>query len=498
MRLQRLVRRVAERRRRHRPVSLPDLLPEQRNYFDCAARWKALFTPRRCGKSYTLGSEFVIDAHRFPGRRQLYFGLNLAHAWGVIYTETLEPMLEQRGIRHGHNAATGLVTFPNGSSIQIAGLDASPRQLDNVLGGKPHRAVVDEMQSQTQDMRHFVRDKIWPALQDYARSGGGWLELAGTPGDYMGDHYWYAITRTEEDGSPSADRDPEWRVFSWPMTANPFMREQFEAEAERRRVAAAGRYDWARAPDWRRQWLGHWVHESSAKVYRCFGDKPIGVGGNLLDDAGIAASLLRPDPEWTFLVGADLGWKDATAIVLGAYRAADPRFYVVSSFARSGMTYSSLGRELEQLAKKYNPPRIVVDVSNGPARQLAESLRSDFGLPVVAAEKAEKASAIGRMNGDFAEGRIVCLPDNRELFKEWLELVLDPKAPAWAEHEKFANHLADAALYAWRDSLHRFQRPPEPKAAPTVQERVKAHRALERARQLPAADVGAWSTGDWG
>jgi hypothetical protein len=273
------------------------------------------------------------------------------------------------------------------------------------------------------------------------------------------------------------------------MSANPYMAAQFAAEAKRREESAAGKYDWTRAPDWRREWLGQWVLDASARVYR-FDDRV-----NVLADSTIAASLLRGDPEWTYLLGVDLGWKDATAIVLGAYRAADPRYYVVRSFARPEMTYGALGRELKEIAGQYRVARVLVDVSSGPAKQLAESLRVDHALPVTAAEKTEKASYVGRMNSDFVEGRIQCIAENRELFKEWHELVLDSKKSDWAEAKRFANHLADAALYAWRDSLHRFQSAPVAPVAPSMTQTVLARKRLEMRESVGPRPS---RIGDWG
>jgi hypothetical protein len=463
---------AVERRRRRTPVELPDLFEQQFAYIQCPDRWKAIFTARRCGKSYTFGTELWVDALRYPGRQQLYVGLTQAHAERVIYREVLLPAFKAREIKVGRdysfNRAEGLIEFTNGSSIQLMGGDASPKQLELVLGGRPHRVIADEAQSWTQDLRTFLTSKSWPALADYADDGGGWLEMGGTPGITMGDHFWFQVTKTDPYGNVDPDRLPGWNVFSWPMTANPRTGARFHAEAERRRKAAEGRVDgngrpidWQEDPEWRRDWLGQWVLDAGSRVYR-FVDRTAQAGGNVLGDATIEQSLLRGDPQWTYAIGLDLGWVDATAWVLVAWRAADPKLYIVRSYKRSKWPYHEIAAALRELMTKFRVLKIMADVSDDSAKQLAASLKSEHQLPIEDAEKRGKATDVGRMNSEFAEGKILVVADqNRELMKEWNELALDPRSPKWAEHEKFDNHLADAALYVWRASLHRFA-----KAAP--------------------------------
>src|SRR6185436_2268748 len=111
------------------------------------------------------------------------------------------------------------------------------------------------------------------------------------------------------------------------------MRNRFEAEKQRRAAAWEKKRGspgwepdgWQRDPAWRSQWLGQWVHEASARVY-AFDERNIVDGGNVLADPAIVASLLSGrDPQWTYVCGVDLGWKDPTAWALAAWRAADPR-----------------------------------------------------------------------------------------------------------------------------------------------------------------------------
>jgi hypothetical protein len=260
------------------------------------------------------------------------------------------------------------------------------------------------------------------------------------------------------------------------MNKNPRMRAQFDDEAKRRELEAAGRYEWSMAPDWRREWLGQWVLDANARAYR-FDDRPIEHGGNVLTDRDLEASLLSGrDPQWTYIVGVDLGWKpDPTAWVLAAWRPADRRLYFVRSFHRTEWTYGDVGRALQRLHHAHRGPdgtpliqQFTVDCANGKATQMIESFGQDFGLPVTRSDmsaKLEKANHVERMNSDFLEGKIaVVVADgvegNRELCKNWLEHTLDLSKGKWMEQARSPNHLPDAALYAHHAAQHRLAKPP--------------------------------------
>lgn len=498
------VRRAVEYRRRRQPVEVPHLFPEQRAAWECQERWQAVFTPRRSGKSFLFGTQLWVDALRYPGRQQIYVGLTQAHAERVIYREILARELPRRRIEHEYHKQDCLVTFANGSTIQLLGGDSSPKSLEQVLGGRPHRVIVDEAQAWTQDLEAFCTSKIWPALQDYLPHGGGWLELGGTPGLQLGDHYWFRVTKTDAYGAKDPSRLAGWVVHSWPMSANPHMRAQFEAESARREKEAAGRYDWTQQPDWRREWLGQWVLDAASLVYQ-FVDRPCSAGGNVLDDPELCESLLgTASAGWTYVIGIDLGFRDPTGIVLGAWRPADPRFYIVRSYKRTEMAYSEVGAMARAFADQHNVACVAVDVSSGAAKQMCESLRLDYGLPSVDADKRGKPSHVSRMNADFLAGKIAIIPEgdgNRELMREWQSHVLDAKATTWAEPKKHDNHLADAALYAWHASLHRFQQPAAPPPLPPTPKQTLLERKLREAAASgfgAPTGPGASRLGDWG
>jgi hypothetical protein len=411
-----------ERRSKHNELAESICFPKQLEFIRNPARRKALFGARRFGKSYTLGAYLLQEALSYPRRSSIYVGLSSDAAYGIIFRDIIEEQCRKRNIRLKYNATTHVITFSNGHTIKLAGMESSPRDMEKLLGRKYHLAVIDECQSFTQDLRMLVTKKLWPAMQDYVIHGGGTVVLAGTPGDLRGRHYWYSITKQLTTGLPDPDREKGWHVTTWPVSDNPYMSEQFKLVQQDYLQTYGPSY--VDLPAYRSEWLGQWIMDPGANVFKW--DPKI----NTVTDPELAASLLRGDRKWTYIVSTDLGWEDATAIVLSAYAKDDPNWYVVKSEKFKHMFSSQLGAALSTYKKVFGVQRMVVDTGGGASKQLAMSLQSEFELPIFAADKAEKENAIARMNSDFLAGRIKVVTlggVNEELVKEWERLTWNKK-----------------------------------------------------------------------
>jgi hypothetical protein len=449
---------------------------EQITYVRSPAKRKAAFTPRRSGKSNSFALELLEDAFVFPRRKQLYIGLSKDSAENAIWRDCLESILMQvlKPEQYHYGTVKRRLELWNGSVIQLAGMDSSPQDMKRILGGKYHRAIVDECQDYTQDLESLVEGCLWPAVKDWSNKGGGFLELGGVPGTQMGEHYWYRVTKQKSDGSPAADRMPGWDVHSWTMADNPYMRLEFQQELERRSRERGPAH--AQDPIFRREWLGQWVLDETDVVYK------FSANANTIGASSQTALSLLSGRGWTYIMGLDLGWEDATAFVVCAYRRDDPHFYVVESKKVSHTTISLIGAEIVGYRSRYPIETIFVDSGSGTGKLVAKTLAGEFTLPVQPAEKREKETAIARMNSDFLAGKVLAIDSlNRELAAEWSALVVDRRARSkgiFLESERHQNHLADAALYAHRHSVHQFQREKPP--APPQDFREQYETALRR------------------
>lgn len=457
---------LKESERRRRQVSFVEdvCFDKQIAFIRDPARRKFLFTPRRSGKSTALGILLLQEAMQHPGRNFLYIGLTGASAQNTIYKDIVKRELDARRVKYRYNNASRIIALGNGSEIKLTGMDSSPKEMDKFLGGKYHLVVVDECQSFSQDLEQIITEKLSPAVTDYATSdatsgggsGGGSICLGGTPGNNMGRHFWYRLTCTT-----AADPVDGWSGHSWSVMDNPHMSLQIANEWSR---LAERNPNYQDDPVFRSQWLGEWVTDAGTRVYKFEARR-----NTISETSPIGASLLRAAREWEFVIGCDLGWEDATAFVVAAYSKTDNHFYVVESFKQVKATFDQVGAILTVLNKRYHPRQIVCDMVGG-GKQLSESLRIKFQLPLVMAEKSEKQHHIGEMNSDFLGGKILLIAEkNRELAKELEELQVDRKAldkGDWKEAAKFDNHLADSQLYAWRFSQHFFATVPDNKPPP--------------------------------
>lgn len=125
-------------------------------------------------------------------------------------------------------------------------------------------------------------------------------------------------------------------------------------------------------------------------------------------------------------------------------------------------------------------------VIDGANRQAVEEMRRRHGLPLLSADKTGKSDFIELMNAEFILGRLKLITadcsqglqnsgrkaqeqESLALHDEYQGLVWDERALARGKREEHLgcpNHLADAALYAWRHCYQYLsrapERPPEP------------------------------------
>lgn len=471
-----------ERRFKMRSQLEQELFPLQLNFLNDPAKHKAIFCPRRSGKSTAIGIYLIQQALLYPDRKMIYLSLNQSSAENIIWQHIIQATLDKYKIPYHYNLSRKTVTFQNKSSIKLGGIEASPSEMKKVLGGKYHLVVIDECQDITQDLKMIVEDCVAPAVADYVKKDGGIIVLAGTPGSHMGEHYWFQVTKTDANGMPSPDRMKGWSVHEWQVVDNPHMVDEFGQVCEELMKVRGPAFQ--EDPSFRTQWLGQWVIEQSKLVYKydyqrnALFDPP-----NSFTISELIKKLQARHHDFTYVMGVDLGWEDATAIVIGAYSKNDPKFYIVESQKFNHTNFGAVASTLLGYQKKYNIQRIVVDTGGG-GKFTAESFKEVYGLPIYPAEKGSaKEVAVARMNSDFICSLIKVIADsNKELIKEWQELLIDAKKLAegvWKEAEKYHNHLADAALYAFNDAKHFWGKEPGP-----PRPRDFADELLARRRQL--------------
>lgn len=412
-----------------------------------------------------------------------------------------------------------VVSFPNGSKIHFFGADKLD-EIEKLRGSRFHGAIVDECKSYPQTtLKLLIEDILGACLKGQA----GQLYLIGTPGDVLAGEFFLATTdepvaydkRKRWSNLPAGEETrlgpngEPWRgvwsfhlwgpqtndvVFSNERTGETFtMWEAFLKEKELR--------GWADDhPTWRREYLGQWVPGDGRLVYR--------YRSHLHDydpEPGKRWGLPIAEDGWRTVVGLDFGTKDGTAMVVWAWHPHVADLYELYSEKRRPedwgiadlrMSVKLIAQWYKALEEEFGPFDASVGDPAGLATMVIDTLASEHGVYIEAAEKKEKLDHIELLNNDLDANRIH-LRRGGELAEEmlgnkWLEKTLgterrkeDPATP---------NDLCDAALYGFRWCLHRQNRP-KATPAPTLmtpewfrqlaaREREETVARLSRAREV--------------
>lgn len=429
--------------------------PQQRDFIMDPSRRKAAFVARRSGKSFMIGIYLIFIALSKERVKCLYFGKTQEAAKNVMWLHIVFNLLERFGLQQGKdkdytfNKNMQEVHFANGSMIKFTGADANDSQIERALGGKYALVIFDECQVIKHDLERWIKDRLGPAMVDEQ----GTICMTGTAGDYMGKHFWYKVTTT--DTVP----EPGWSVYKWKWSDNIHMKDLIEKEINELKSLNP---DIELTPGFRQEWLCEWVVETSGRIYKFDPVK------NVLDDQAKLKSILSFEKEWRFIIGMDFGFEDDTALVVGAFSKFDPNCYIVDSFKKPKMLTQEVAETIIQWRNKYNPIFIVGDAQN---KTLVETLKVQYRIPIVPAEKRGKEAHIAAMNSDFIMSKIkVLAANNGALIQEWNELVWSESKRIlgiYVENPTKDNHLADAALYLHHFSKH-YRHMPRPVEDPTI------------------------------
>lgn len=439
---------VLVQRARRAAAMLGGLLAQQRAAIVDSARLKALFCPRRSGKSWCIGVYLFLVALAFPGCSCLYLGLTKATATGIMNKDIFRVVNDRYAIGAKWKESHSRWELPNGSYIYLRGADANAYEISKVVGQKYRLAILDEASKYRYELRGMVYGALLPAMGDDL----GTIVLSGTPSNITTGLFYDATTGAEEG----------WSVHRWTWKDNVYRAANVQRTLD---DLVAKNPAFLGTPLHRQEWLGEWVVDTSALVYK------------FREDLNTAAALPKPANQYTYLLGADLGFTDPSAVMVGAYHENDPTLYLAFGRKEKGLDITALAEIIRGLWYQPSmgcrgPYPFAAMVADASALQAVEEMRNRHGLPLESAEKPGKRGVIEVFNSDLATGRIKVLPAAMAVTEEWSQLIWDEKRlaaspPRWEEDSRFENHLADASLYMWRkarnyDALPAAPREPDP------------------------------------
>jgi len=442
---------VAEDRRRKELLSklFADSFPEQVAFVMDRSRRKAALTTRRAGKSMSNAMSFIETDTRYPGSNMLYVGVSAEVAIKIIWKDCLEVMAKKVGLKLTINRQRREITFPSGSKLYIIGIDSNEDEKKKALGVKYSLVIIDEAATYNIDMEEFVYDICEPTVSDYEE---GQIVLTGMPNNNI--YSFFCKITTTQKGN--------WTLHKWSALNNPHMRDKFRRMMDYAKKTNPGIEE---TPGYKQMYLGEWAVDEDKLVYKYKTER-----NDFIE--------LPPHSKWHHVLGIDLGWEDATAFVVNAYRDYDPVTYVVHAYKRSGMQLGEVADYIKHLRGVYKPERMIVD---NASKQAVKDIQQRIGQPLEPAEKAGKADFIGILNNDMILGNIKFQVDATK------DLIAQMQGLTWSqkhllkgkriEDQSAENDLCDAFLYTWRYCFTWVDRGTEPD--PLTQE-TELEEATER------------------
>lgn len=380
---------------------------------------KALFCTRRAAKSYTGGLYLVHEALSVASCNCLYIGLTRLSAKGIIWKDVLKDIDKKNNLGMKFNGSELTATTGNGSVIYVTGADADDDEMEKLLGKKYRLVIIDEAASFTVDLRRLIYGILKPATVDQ----GGSICLLGTSGN-LTSGLFFDITTGKESG---------WNLFEWTAHDNPHVAKQWQVELD---DIALNRPLFMETPLFKQWYLNEWVIDVDQLVYRfSYGRNEYSSPPNFRNG-------------WSYILGVDLGYDpDPSAFVVVCFHEHDPVLYVLTCFKQTEMDITDVANRIKYYQKEFDIQRIVIDGANKQAVMEIQK-RHDIGL--TAADKTGKVDFIQIMNAEMIQAKIKLSSECQELKDEYMGLIWNEKSLRKEEHSNCANHLCDAALYAWR------------------------------------------------
>jgi hypothetical protein len=460
------------------PFKLEDVLfPEQLALVRDPAKFATAVTSVRAGKTVSCAADMLDTCVRLPGTTSLYLTLTRSNAKRIVWPELLRMNREYK-LGAKVNLAELNLTFPSGSICYLGGANTEEeiekcRGLSNVA-----LAYCDESQAFRPYLKELVEDILTKRLYDT----NGRCRLIGTPGPIPSGYF--------HDASIS----PRWSHHRWTLHQNPFIQKKsgmsveqlIQQDCEMRGVSIDH-------PSIRRECFGEWVLDQSSLIL------------NYMSDVAHFDEL--PSRTWSYVLGVDVGFVDADAIVVLAYCDDESTTYLVHEEICAKQDLTSLANTIRKLQTKYSVGRSVID-EGGLGKKLAEELRNRWGIHVEPADKSRKMENLAILNDALRSGRFKAKRDSR-FASDCMHLEIDrdrSRPDKLVVSDKFHSDVVDSVLYAFKLSPAYSWEPAKP-AGPAKgskewyekQAAIDWEREREKLVQEEQGDSNGWpSDGSWG
>jgi hypothetical protein len=353
----------------------------------------------------------------------LYIALTRGHAKNII-RPIIRRLLKKYKVKTIESIADLSFTFENGSQIWLTGAGDSIGDVEKLLGIPLDLVVVDEGQSFPEHVRYLLYDVLLITMAERK----GKIRFIGTPG-LIPKGFFFDIVTGREKTIP-------WEMHTWGWQDNLHIASAIQQQVD---GMVAANPAISQTPSFRRNYQGEWIADTDDLVYK------------LQHHTVVPSEAVEQACCDTFVLGVDLGFKDAAAfVVVGWNRRVSDTAYVVHATSQSGLIPSEIAKRIDALQKRYNIIRTVVD-EGGLGKSIAEEWRRRYLLNVHPAQKRDKRLFIEEVNGALILGKLKISEEASALVDEMRELVwLDEDRKV--ENPACDNHCTDACIYSYREA----------------------------------------------
>lgn len=488
------------RSRQRAKAMLNDLVPAQRDLVLDDGPYIAARCPRRWGKTYAVTLAALITGEAKPGSITLIISLTLKaikRNYWVNPKSSIKALSRKFGLKLETNDSELRWEHENGSIGYLLGAE-SLEQIEYLRGIEADLYVIDECKSFAASVLDYLMDDI---IDPQRISRLGRVMMIGTPGSVLDGPFFRAtnplwkypdldpetgtphrfagmpacVIHGKPDPAKNRTKGTAWSLHVGSLRDNTKMPHQWEqALLIKDKRGYADNH-----PTWRREFLAEWVASAEGLVYRYVQARVGGVKVNWFPNRTVENPTGLPAEygPWRLLFGLDLGYHDATALVVAAYSTTHKLLVHVWDKKQSGMDVDDAQALVKHAVARFGHPDCMwVDTSGGGSRMLAENLRKRWAFPIErAVAKAEKNEHIEFINADFDKGRIWIIAgtdlEAQLSSSEWDQ----SKAKGSKAIEELAREgklqvnrlipddVADAFRYLYVGAMHHFARPEKAK-----------------------------------
>jgi hypothetical protein len=412
------------------------LFDKQLAFVEDPEPFKVAVCSRRAGKTIACAAHLIHTAINNPDTMSIYITLSQKNAERIVWKD-LKKINEDHKLGGIPNEAKLTFSFPNKASIHLCGAN-NVTEIENFRGVPLKLVYIDECQSFKAYIEELIDDIIGPALIDYAGS----LCLIGTPGPVPTGFFHTCATGKNV-----------WSKHHWTFWDNPHIatksgkthQQLLDRELKRRAIPMEH-------PSIQREWFGKWILDSDSLLLQYdqrrnhFDNLPTGI-------------------EYQYVMGIDVGFKDADAISILAWSEKDPCTYLVEELVTQKQGLTELVGQIKALNLKYNVSKMVMDMG-GLGLKMGEEVIRQHGLPVEAAEKARKMENIEFLNDSLRTGKFKAKANSRFATDSYLvEIDRDKSTPDKIKvSDRYHSDIIDAVLYAFKITYGYTFEPAKPKA----------------------------------